>query len=396
MKKILLSLSFFITVITVRAQHSTDVMDYINTYRDLAISEMLRTGVPASIKLAQGIHETGAGKSDLVRRSNNHFGIKCKANWTGAKVYHDDDARGECFRSYAIANDSYSDHSDFLKNSQRYAFLFKLDPRDYKGWAYGLKKAGYATNIRYSQILIKIIEEYNLQHYTLIALGEAKPSEEVFVTSKPAESAISEKNISTEVIASAPVNEAPPVSYPSGEFRINNTRVIYAPAGTSLLALAGEHNFTYSRLLDFNDMKDTDVLERAQLVYLQRKRKVANTDSHVVKEGETLHSISQAEGIRLESLARLNQLQVHMEPAAGQILFLKEMAQQPPKLKSDITVQQTSVVSARTSSKHIVQTKETLYSIARRYGVNVEQLKEWNGLPGADLKIGQELVIFKN
>ncbi len=118
----------------------TIIQDYINTYKDLAIEEMQRTGVPASIKLAQGIHETMAGTSDLVLKSNNHFGIKCKSNWTGESVTHDDDARGECFRKYDSPLDSYRDHSDFLKGSQRYASLFKLDPLDYADWAYGLKK----------------------------------------------------------------------------------------------------------------------------------------------------------------------------------------------------------------------------------------------------------------
>jgi len=148
------------------AQSPEQVNAYINTYKFLAIAEMQRSGVPASIILAQGIHETSAGTSELVIASNNHFGIKCKANWTGQTVYHDDDAKGECFRSYAVAADSYRDHSDYLKETPRYAFLFKLNPEDYESWAYGLKKAGYATNIKYSQILIKLIEDYEqIFHY---------------------------------------------------------------------------------------------------------------------------------------------------------------------------------------------------------------------------------------
>src|SRR6195952_45781 len=153
------------------AQTPEQVNAYINTYKFIAIAEMQRSGVPASIILAQGIHETGAGTSDLVIASNNHFGIKCKSGWTGQTVYHDDDARGECFRSYNAAADSYRDHSDYLSQTPRYAFLFKLSPEDYQDWAYGLKKAGYATNIRYSQILIKLIEDYDLEKYSLIAMG---------------------------------------------------------------------------------------------------------------------------------------------------------------------------------------------------------------------------------
>lgn len=180
MKKFVIILSLFFSLES-KAQPRIDIVEYINNYKQLAILEMQRTGVPASIKLAQGIHETSAGKSDLVLKSRNHFGIKCKAFWTGNKVYHDDDARGECFRSYSSSTDSYKDHSDFLKGSERYAALFKLDPTDYKAWAFGLKKAGYATNNRYSQIIIKLIEDYNLQQYCLIAMGKMAPSEEMMV-----------------------------------------------------------------------------------------------------------------------------------------------------------------------------------------------------------------------
>ena len=126
------------------AQKSEYVTEYINSYKQLAVDEMIRTGVPASITLAQGIHETEAGRSELVLKSNNHFGIKCKTGWDGEKVYHDDDARGECFRSYPSSEDSYADHSNFLKRGPRYAFLFDIDPTDYKAWAYGLKKIGRA------------------------------------------------------------------------------------------------------------------------------------------------------------------------------------------------------------------------------------------------------------
>src|SRR4030095_3772712 len=160
------------------AQQDPVVVEYINNYKELAIAEMQRTGIPASIKLAQGIHETSAGTSDLVRRSNNHFGLKCKTEWTGLSVKHTDDAPNECFRKYESSKDSYKDQSDYLKKSPRYATLFELDPTDYKAWAFGLKKAGYATNPKYSQVLIKLIEDYDLQDYTMIALGKLKPGQE--------------------------------------------------------------------------------------------------------------------------------------------------------------------------------------------------------------------------
>ncbi|HLZ87746.1 MAG TPA: glucosaminidase domain-containing protein, partial [Puia sp.] len=184
------------------AQMSVNGVVYVNTYKALAMSEMQRSGIPASIILAQGLHESEAGTSELVKQSNNHFGIKCKDDWKGQVVYHDDDARQECFRSYASAADSYRDHSDFLRRSSRYAFLFQLDPADYEGWAYGLKKAGYATNIRYSQILIKLIKQYNLQQYTLIAMGRLKPSEEVVLTmpGAPAVTTVAATAVETPVV----------------------------------------------------------------------------------------------------------------------------------------------------------------------------------------------------
>src|SRR5580765_6020531 len=160
-KKIAILLSFVLSFsFSISYGQSADaIVAYISRYKDLAISEMKRTGVPAAITLAQGIHETDAGTSDLVRKSNNHFGIKCKENWNGPTVSHDDDARGECFRKYEAAEQSYRDHSDFLKTRSNYASLFKLDPTDYEAWANGLKKAGYATNPKYAQILIKIIQD---------------------------------------------------------------------------------------------------------------------------------------------------------------------------------------------------------------------------------------------
>src|ERR1700743_526709 len=163
-------------------QLSANGVIYVNTYKAIAIAEEQRSGIPASIILAQGLHESEAGTSELCKMSNNHFGIKCKDDWTGDKVYHDDDARQECFRSYSSAADSYRDHTDFLKRGGRCAFLFELAPTDYEGWANGLKKAGYATNVRYPQILIKFIKDYNLQQYTLIAMGKMKPEEEVVLT----------------------------------------------------------------------------------------------------------------------------------------------------------------------------------------------------------------------
>jgi LysM repeat protein len=281
--------------------------------------------VPASITLAQGIHETYAGKSELVLKSNNHFGIKCKEYWTGKKVYHDDDARGECFRKYDEPSQSYRDHSDFLRGGERYAFLFRLDPEDYKAWAQGLKKAGYATNPRYAPIIIKLIEDYNLEQYTLIAMGKMAPEDEIIaVAPKPATEIPAD--ISAFVKQEDPLLEIPPppaINYPVGEFTINNTRVIYAKQGTALLAIAQQYDIPLSKLLEYNDMENEEVLVKNQLVYLQKKRRTGSNEVHIVAQGETLHDISQAEAIRLENLLEYNKLQKSVQPAVGEKLYLQ-------------------------------------------------------------------------
>lgn len=360
------------------AQNEAVIRNYIETYKDIAIEEMQRTGVPASIKLAQGIHETMAGTSPLVLKSNNHFGIKCKSDWKGESVSHTDDAPNECFRKYGSSFDSYRDHSNFLKNSQRYSSLFKLDPLDYKNWAYGLKNAGYATNPRYPQVIIKLVEEYHLQDYSLIAMGKMESGSE-YLASNTGEKAndqsatskagsmfledisinapsnekkqlvrtdnIDEKEIKKEYLPDYTVQkvretqpvaivkeEAKPV-YPSGDFKINDTRVIYARKGTSYLSIAEQYNIPLARLFEFNDNKKvTETVEEDQLVYLQRKRRTGNNEYHVVKPGETLADIAQIEALRLEALMEYNYLDKNSRPAAGEQLYLRAKAPAAPKL----------------------------------------------------------------
>lgn len=308
------------------AQPPEVIAQYIDTYKNLAIGEMQRTGVPASIKLAQGIHETFAGTSVLVTKSNNHFGIKCKNTWTGESVSHDDDARGECFRKYASAEDSYRDHSNFLKSSSRYATLFELDPMDYQGWANGLKKAGYATNPKYPLIIIRLIEEYHLQDYTLIALGKMKESEVGFAkteTNTPA---------TPEVIA-APLEENIVIpSYPDGEFKINETKVVFIKKGTPYLTIAQQYNIALGRIFEFNDMNQSETAATDQLVYLQRKRKTGNEEFHTVRPGESLRDIAQVQAIRLETLLEYNWLKGGEQPAIGERLSLRNKSTVMPKL----------------------------------------------------------------
>ncbi len=241
----------------VYAQRMT-VEEYVATYKDAAIAQMKRLGVPASIILAQGILETENGNSDLVRKSNNHFGIKCKSTWTGMSVTHTDDAPNECFRKYNTAEESYRDHSDYLFNTPRYASLFQLSATDYKGWAYGLKRAGYATNPRYPQILIGNIEKYNLQQYNSLDGAER-------IVGNPVAS-----NITSSVITKSPPSEVV-VETPkennvfkkifSGRKNrdnqfFNRLKAVMVFKGTSLLAIATENEIPLVKLLEFNDLKE--------------------------------------------------------------------------------------------------------------------------------------------
>ncbi len=327
LKIIVVSLFVFYASL-LQAQKNEKVVAYINQYKDLAIAEMERTGVPAAITLAQGIHESGAGSSKLALASNNHFGIKCKSNWTGESVKHDDDAKGECFRKYPSSADSYKDHSDFLKNGQRYAFLFSLEPTDYKGWANGLKNAGYATNPKYPQVLIKLVEEYQLQDYSLLALNKNLQQENKEKTYVKKVSEEDKKKVEEAVT----INDDVAIDYPVGEFKINETKVIYVEKGTSFLSIAKQYDIPLARIFEFNDMRPLIELEKDQLIYLQRKRKTGNRDFHLVMIGESLHDIAQLQAIRLESLQELNWLKKNDMPAVGEKLSLKAKSSTIPKL----------------------------------------------------------------
>jgi LysM repeat protein len=358
MKKIFLVLVAFTACCVLHAQNDA-INQYIARYNEVAIKEMMRSGVPAAITLAQGILESQAGQSDLVLQSNNHFGIKCKSDWTGDKVYHDDDAKAECFRSYPSAEDSYRDHSDFLKNRPNYAFLFQLDPTDYEGWARGLKKAGYATEKDYAPTLIKMIVSYNLQQYSLTALQRMKTSNTDWAITQKNTRETHDANNGTAVKTATPVPmqqnnpsndkdtytatiaqtrvQAPQINYPTGVFSINDTKVVFAPAGTSLFALSNNYNIAFAKLLEYNEISKTDILSSGSLIFLEKKPKKGNKDYHIVCSGECIKDIAQTEGVRMESLMELNQLQKGMEPAVGEKVYLRSIAPAAPKLASSFT-----------------------------------------------------------
>lgn len=360
MKRLLL-IGFVLLTTTLMAQMpNPKVQQYIAAYKDLAMAEMQRTGIPASIKLAQGILESQAGESPLSKRSNNHFGIKCKTEWTGARTYHDDDARGECFRVYNTVEDSYKDHSEFLRTRAHYSFLFLLDPSDYKAWANGLKKAGYATSKTYPQQLIKTIEENNLQQYSELVIAQkstkpesGKPAEIIPVNTQPlqaqsgpnqvalqeepkqapkasviVEDVTEENDMLAETVVSGIVakpknttQKAKP--YPDGVFSINGSKVFYANAGTSLLAIADQYDLSMSKLLEYNDLDGVDVLAKDQLIYIEKKARKSEKDFHIVEGDETWYEISQKEGIALKSLLELNNLKKEVPLAKGEKIHLK-------------------------------------------------------------------------
>jgi LysM repeat protein len=377
---------------------SPAVVEYIKSYAPLAIEEMIRTGVPASIKIAQGILETNAGRGELVNRSNNHFGIKCKSSWTGEKVYHNDDEEGECFRKYATAYDSYVDHSNYLKNQPRYSFLFNYNKDDYASWAWGLKKAGYATNPIYAQTLIKYIEQYRLNQLNSF---DKIPDEEdlnIFFTSLKSQdntaiaSSISSKKVYEKTDNTQEANHAigevktiteEKKSYPSGIFKVNGTKVIYAKKGTSLLAIAKKYKQQLSNLLYWNELpKNTAILNEDQLVFIQKKRKTGPSQYHIVKSYEDIREISQQEGIQLSSLLKLNKLTKGMQPKIGEKLSLQVPRKHLPQLAGKHPI-------------HVVKKGESLYTISKKYQVSIDSIKEANAIRNDDIKIGQRLKILK-
>ncbi|MEP6615460.1 MAG: glucosaminidase domain-containing protein [Ginsengibacter sp.] len=371
------------------AQYIT-VDQYVKLHESLAVREMKRMGVPAAITLAQGILETENGNSDLVKKSNNHFGIKCKSSWNAAGVNHDDDAQGECFRSYKDAEGSYRDHSNYLRGNDRYAFLFRLDPRDYKGWAYGLKRAGYATNPRYPEILIKNIEQNNLQQFTLLAINDVPVYDASKYKADPEEKAIEEitagsngNNLNGGTNFHKPYNA---VNSPEG--MVNGCKMIFAEKGKSLLAIATEHDINLARLLEYNDLEKDGLLDKDQSIFLEKKQKEGPDDYYVVQANETLYDVAQKNGVRLQNLMEYNQVSNGEPLSAGRRVFLKPGIV-PPALYEN------PVVSTTSPKFHTVQPKEGLYTISKKYGISVAQMKEWNNLADDHLKVGQQLIISK-
>jgi LysM repeat protein len=376
---------------------------YIDTYKSLAVAEMLRAGVPASITLAQGVLETESGNSDLVKKSNNHFGIKCKTEWTGESVYHDDDENGECFRKYDSAIFSYRDHSYFLRTRAHYAFLFSLDPMDYKGWAYGLKQAGYATNPRYPEILIKTIEDNNLNDITEQTLNQIPDYSIYQLETTKSKFTFVDKSIKKieEILEPSKLKSK----------TYNGLKAVYAENGMSLLAIASHYNIPLTNLLDYNDLIIDGLLDKATWLYLERKRTEGLQEKYKVKGDESLYDIAQSNGLQLSSLLAYNGLNETDKIRPGSILSLrsgviiKEEYFEPDEVivNSNNKKSKKNLISIKKDKKenktkvkiHKVKNGESLATIAKKYKMNVSDLKEINGLTSNKLKIGQQLIISK-
>lgn len=300
---VLLLLSVLVSSVSIaQMRWNQAYQQYINQYKDLAIHEMLRYGIPASITLAQGLFESSAGRSELSVKGNNHFGIKCHG-WEGRGTYHDDDEKGECFRAYDNVLQSYEDHSRFLKDNSRYASLFRLSRTDYQGWAYGLKACGYATNPRYAQKLIEIIQLYRLYEY-----DSAKDYDRFMA-----------KHNATDQPARVGGRLHPIHIY-------NKNYYLNARQGDTWKSIAKEIGISYRKLAKYNERSRKDSLVPGEIIWLKKKRSKAPKEykrrPHIVKNGESMYSIAQQYGIKLKSLYKKNDLDKDYQLRVGDRLKL--------------------------------------------------------------------------
>lgn len=309
-----ISLAGFVllTVLPAQAQVRQTREEYINKYKKIAVAHMERYGIPASITMAQGILESDCGNSWLSQASNNHFGIKCKRNWTGDVVYYDDDEKGECFRSYPSVEASYQDHAEFLDSQPRYDSLFSYAPNDYKSWARGLKAAGYATALDYAQRLIRIIEEsklYLLDREDGLTITERKPDTSPTTGSRAKATSIKPQRSLGRV---DPDDYRVTVNAHKGYnvYRTNGVNYILAHDGDTFEKISRDFRISARNLRKFNDVSKNAQPVANEVIYIGRKKKRwdGNVLLHTVREGETLWSLGQSYGIRTKSLARLNKL----------------------------------------------------------------------------------------
>ena len=308
MRYFLFIITFITTISSAVSQISRE--EYIDRYQLLAIEEMNRSGIPASITMAQACLESGNGNSILSQKSNNHFGIKCKSTWTGKTVKHDDDEKNECFRKYNTVEESFIDHSDFLMNNPRYYSLFQLPPDDYVGWAHGLKQAGYATAPDYAQRLLKIIDEYQLYRLDYKMTNEQLAS---LKHSKPRKKEVM-NNLVINPYQSHPITMR------------NNLKTVVVNEGDTYEILAQEFGIKAWELYKFNDHPEGYIPLKNEIVYIEAKHRKAGRKgmlTHRVEAGETMHYISQLYGLKLKPLYKRNKMKTGEEPHTEEIIFLR-------------------------------------------------------------------------
>jgi LysM repeat protein len=374
-------LSFLILILHAQKQTPTQ---YIDRYKELAIIEMHRSGVPASITLSQGVLESSSGNSRLAKFANNHFGIKCKGNWTGKTIYANDDAPDECFRAYGSVLESYKDHSDFLRKNWRYHELFELKITDYKGWCHGLRKAGYATNPQYGKILINLIERYDLSQYDTRKLPKKKTPEE-------------------------------------GE-KINGVPIKIASKDETVRSIANENYLKDKHIRKWNDLPRDEEIKTGEIVYLKPKRRRGSEQKHIVTSSDNMRSISQTYGIKLKHLYKKNRMETGTEPKEGEVLYMhkkrasddpiKTEVQRPnweeekkfinPSAENQRIIDSTQFnnpgainkVTIEVPDFHIIVKGDNIYRIAEKYHVLEEDILKWNpNLNPNAMRIGQKIIL---
>ncbi len=373
--------SFFILILQAQKQTPTQ---YIDRYKELAVIEMHRSGVPASITLSQGVLESSSGNSRLAKFANNHFGIKCKGNWTGKTIYANDDAPDECFRAYGSVLESYKDHSDFLRKNWRYHELFELKITDYKGWCHGLRKAGYATNPQYGKILINLIERYELYQYDTQKLLQNETPEE-------------------------------------GK-KINGVPVKITTKEETVRSIAEDNYLKDKHIRKWNDLPKDEEIKAGEVVYLKPKRRRGSEDKHIVTKTDNMRGISQTYGIKLKHLYKKNRMETGTEPKVGEVLYMqkkrdsddpvKTQAKKPnweeeKKFVNPSAVYQNSIdstnfdnpgavnkVTIEVPDFHLVVKGDNIYRIAEKYHVFEEDVLKWNpSLNPITMQIGQKIIL---
>ncbi len=426
MMRYLVLLFASLSLLPATAQQKTDIQKYIEQYKQAAIEEMVRSKVPASITMAQGILESGAGTSVLSKASNNHFGIKCKENWNGEKYYYDDDAPQECFRVYKSVAESYADHSDFLLTRSRYAPLFQLPITSYKYWAYGLKEAGYATNPKYASLLITYIEDYKLfeldqtavamiaEKEKLLKQPSAEQTAPVLASSKVVISDVAkphEKEIAHH--SNTPMQETKTSTETRQEYTVNGLRAVKAQGSEDPFKIAYEYKIDYSQVMSFNELTTGDRFKDGEYIFLQAKKSRGAERVYTVQAGESMRDIAQKHGVKTRDLYTRNMMKMNEQVYPGESVYLQDKKSSPPRIMSYaefLAAQNRAESTAKAATKNTaalpkqnqpitnanqynVQRSDTLYSIAKKFNTSVEQLKEINNLESAELKPGQTLVV---